>query len=115
MVSGVPVTWKLVVISSPIQHIGRASEVGADLDGTKSWEGDYRVERDRLLKFVDDQGIDNVVFLTTDNHNTMINNLRYRAVPEDPRHEDKQPGEAETAHPHTAQSHPNSSFRSSHE
>jgi phosphodiesterase/alkaline phosphatase D-like protein len=78
------VTWKFVVISSPIQHIGRPSEVGADLDGTKSWEGGYRVERDRLLKFVDDQGIDNVVFLTTDNHNTMINNLRYRATPEDP-------------------------------
>jgi hypothetical protein len=58
--------------------------VGADLDGTKSWEGGYRVERDRLLKFVDDQAIDNVVFLTTDNHNTMINNLRYRATPEDP-------------------------------
>ena len=78
------VTWKLVVISSPIQHIGRASEVGADLDGTKSWEGGYRVERDRLLKFIADNSIDNVVFLTTDNHNTMINNLRYRQVPEDP-------------------------------
>jgi hypothetical protein len=78
------VTWKFVVISSPIQHVGRPSEVGADLDGTKSWEGGYRVERDRLLKFVDDQAVDNVVFLTTDNHNTMINNLRYRATPEDP-------------------------------
>jgi phosphodiesterase/alkaline phosphatase D-like protein len=78
------VTWKFVVISSPIQHIGRPSEIGTDLDGTKSWEGGYRVERDRLLKFVDDQAIDNVVFLTTDNHNTMINNLRYRATPEDP-------------------------------
>jgi len=81
---GEGVTWKFVVISSPIQHIGRPSEVGVDLDGTKSWEGGYRVERDRLLKFVDDQAIDNVVFLTTDNHNTMINNLRYRATPEDP-------------------------------
>src|SRR5262249_58897645 len=78
------VTWKFVVISSPIQHIGRASEVGADLDGTKSWEGGYRVERDRLLKYIADNSIDNVVFLTTDNHNTMINNLRYRQVPEDP-------------------------------
>jgi alkaline phosphatase D len=77
------VTWKFVVISSPIQHIGRASEIGVDLDGSKSWEGGYRVERDRLLKFIDDQAIDNVVFLTTDNHNTMINNLRYRQVPED--------------------------------
>lgn len=78
------VTWKFVVISSPIQHIGRKSEIGVDVDGTKSWEGGYRVERDRLLKFIEDKKIDNVVFLTTDNHNTMINNLRYRAVPEDP-------------------------------
>jgi hypothetical protein len=37
-----------------------------------------------LLKFIDDQAIDNVVFLSTDNHNTMINNLDYRQVPEDP-------------------------------
>lgn len=81
---GAGVTWKFVVISSPIQHIGRASEIGVDLDDGKSWEGGYRVERDRLLKFIDDQGIDNVVFLTTDNHNTMINNLTYRQVPDDP-------------------------------
>src|SRR5262249_47005760 len=26
------ITWKIVVISSPIQELGRASEVGADLD-----------------------------------------------------------------------------------
>jgi hypothetical protein len=78
------VTWKFVVISSPIQQIGRASEIGVDLDGSKSWQGGYRVERDRLLKFIADQEIDNVVFLTTDNHNTMINNLWYRQVPEDP-------------------------------
>jgi hypothetical protein len=78
------VTWKFVVISSPIQHIGHASEIGVDLDGTKSWQGGYRVERDRLLKFIDERAIDNVVFLTTDNHNTMITNLRYRATPEDP-------------------------------
>ena len=77
-------TWKFVVISSPIQHIGRKSEIGVDLDGSKSWEGGYRVERDRLLKYIDDNAIDNVVFLTTDNHNTMINNLLYRQDPEDP-------------------------------
>src|SRR5262249_36379502 len=49
------ITWKFVVISSPIQEIGRASEVGVDLDGTKSWAGGYRYERDRLLQFVDQQ------------------------------------------------------------
>ena len=77
------VTWKFVVVSSPIQRIGRAAEIGVDLDGSKSWAGGYRVERDRLLQFIDAAGIDNVVFLTTDNHNTMINNLRYHVVPED--------------------------------
>src|SRR5262249_50622706 len=61
-----------------------ASEVGVDLDGTKSWAGGYRYERDRLLQFVDQQGIRNVVFLTTDNHYTQMNALRYHATPGDP-------------------------------
>jgi phosphodiesterase/alkaline phosphatase D-like protein len=78
------VTWKFVVVSSPIQQIGRESEIGVDLDGSKSWAGGYRFERDTLLKYIDDNAIENVVFLTTDNHNTMINNLRYHAVPGDP-------------------------------
>jgi phosphodiesterase/alkaline phosphatase D-like protein len=78
------VTWKFVAISSPIQRIGTASEVGTDFDGSKSWWGGYRVECDQLLKFIADNAIDNVVFLSTDNHNTMINNLRYRATPGDP-------------------------------
>ncbi len=77
------VTWKFVVISSPIQEIGRPSEIGVELDTAKSWAGGYRYERDRLLQFIDRQGIDNVVFLTTDNHYTQINNLRYHAVPGD--------------------------------
>lgn len=78
------VTLKFVVVSSPIQQIGRESEIGVDLDGTKSWAGGYRFERDTLLKYIDDNAIENVVFLTTDNHNTMINNLCYHAVPGDP-------------------------------
>jgi phosphodiesterase/alkaline phosphatase D-like protein len=77
------VVWKFVVISSPIQQFGRASEIGADVDSTKSWAGGYRVERDRLLQFIDQNAIDNVVFLTTDDHATKINNLRYHAVPGD--------------------------------
>jgi len=79
------VVWKVVIISSPIQEFGRASQVGADMEGTKSWAGAYRCERNKLLKFVDDHAIDNVVFLTTDNHYTAINNLTYETVPEDPR------------------------------
>lgn len=78
------VTWKFVVVSSPIQQIGRSSQVGGDLDGSKSWAGGYRYERNRLLKYIDDNAIDNVVFLTTDNHYTLVNNLRYNQVPSDP-------------------------------
>jgi alkaline phosphatase D len=72
------VTWKVVVISSPIQELGRA------YDGTKAWAGGYVCERNQLLKFVDDNTINNVVFLTTDNHDTTINNLTYNADPGDP-------------------------------
>jgi phosphodiesterase/alkaline phosphatase D-like protein len=72
------VVWKVVVISSPIQ------ELGAQYDGTKSWPSGYVCERNRLLKFIDDNAINNVVFLTTDNHNTTINNLTYNTDPGDP-------------------------------
>ena len=78
------VVWKVVVISSPIQELGRASQLGGDLEGTKSWAGAYNCERNKLLKFIDEHAIDNVVFLTTDNHYTVINNLKYNTVPDDP-------------------------------
>ena len=78
------VTWKLVVVSSPIQELGNAGEVGLNLDLPKTWAGGYRYERDRLLQFIDERGIDNVVFLTTDYHFTQVNNLRYHARPGDP-------------------------------
>ena len=78
------VVWKVVVISSPIQELGRASQLGGDLEGTKSWAGAYNFERNKLLKFIDEHAIDNVVFLTTDNHYTVINNLKYNTVPDDP-------------------------------
>ena len=67
--------WKVVIISSPIQEFGVKADVGVEMDGFKSWAGTYRCERNRILKFIDDNAIDNVVFLTTDNHYTAINNL----------------------------------------
>ena len=76
--------WKLVVVSSPIQVSGGTAEIGADMDGIKSWVGGYRCERNRLLAFIDRNAIDNVVFLTTDNHYTAVNNLDYETVPGDP-------------------------------
>jgi alkaline phosphatase D len=72
------VSWKVVVISSPIQELGKA------YDGTKAWAAGYVCERNQLLKFIDDNGINNVVFLTTDNHYTAVNNLMYNADPGDP-------------------------------
>jgi len=71
------VVWKVVIISSPIQELGRA------YDGTKSWAAGYVCERDQILKFIDEHAINNVVFLTTDNHYTAINNLSYNSTPGD--------------------------------
>jgi phosphodiesterase/alkaline phosphatase D-like protein len=78
-------TWKVVVTPSPMQRMGGKSQVGADLDSDKSWAGGYRCERDRLLAFIDANAIDNVVFLTTDFHYTVVNNLDYHVVPGDER------------------------------
>jgi alkaline phosphatase D len=63
------VVWKIVAISSPIDQIGN--------DGGKSWVGGYRAERNRLLKFIADNRIRHVVFLTTDDHQNRFNQLRY--------------------------------------
>ena len=77
--------WKVVVVSSPIQEFGVVADVGVEMDGFKSWAGTYRCERNRILRFIDDHAIDNVVFLTTDNHYTAVNNLAYETVVDDPR------------------------------
>ncbi len=46
-------------------------------DGGKSWMGGYRAERNAILKFIADNGIRNVVFLTTDDHQNRINEMTY--------------------------------------
>jgi MYXO-CTERM domain-containing protein len=61
--------WKVVAVSSPIDQAGN--------DGGKSWIGGYQAERNALLKFIDDQHIDNVVFLSTDDHYSRANQLWY--------------------------------------
>jgi alkaline phosphatase D len=70
------ITWKIVAISSPIDATGD--------DGGKSWIGGYRAERNELLKFIADNKIKNVVFLTTDDHQNRINEVTYLANPNDP-------------------------------
>lgn len=70
------VRWKILAVSSPIDETGD--------DGGKSWIGGYRKERNELLKFIADNGINNVVFLSADDHQNRINELTYRADPNDP-------------------------------
>jgi phosphodiesterase/alkaline phosphatase D-like protein len=73
--------WKVIVTSSPIQEFGGPSQVVADVDGVKSWAGNYRCERNRILAFIDASAIDNVVFVTTDYHFTTVNDLYYETDP----------------------------------
>jgi len=68
------VTWKIVATSSPIDQIGA---IGGGSDGGKSWIGGYRAERNALMKFIDDNNIDHVVFFSTDDHQLRVNELGY--------------------------------------
>jgi alkaline phosphatase D len=63
------IPWKIIAISSPIDEIGN--------DSGKSWYGNYRAERNEILKFINDNKIENVVFLSTDDHQNRINDLTY--------------------------------------
>jgi hypothetical protein len=86
------VVWKFVAVSSPIDQMGGIGSSftitnGANNgpgtfstvinDGGKSWMGGYRPERNALLKFIADNHIDHVVFLSTDDHQLRINELGY--------------------------------------
>jgi 3-phytase/alkaline phosphatase D len=83
-------TWKFVAISSPIDQIGvngdstgkfinitSGSAFSTGTNDGKSWQGEYRAERNALLKFIADNHITNVVFLSTDDHQLRINELDY--------------------------------------
>jgi alkaline phosphatase D len=64
------VTWKFIQVPEPIQNLGVAA--AAD-----RFEG-YAAERTELLKFIDDNHINNVVFVSADVHGTSVNNLTYQ-------------------------------------
>lgn len=66
--------WKFVATTDPIDQLGA---IGSGADGGKSWMGGYRAERNELLKFIADNGIKNVVFLSCDDHQNRINELTY--------------------------------------
>lgn len=67
-------TWKIISLSSPIDQLGA---IGSGADGGKSWIGGYRAERNNLLKYIADNNITNVVFLSTDDHQARANELGY--------------------------------------
>ncbi|MGF1537979.1 MAG: phytase [Elainellaceae cyanobacterium] len=62
------VTWKFVMVPEPIQELG--------LYNVDAFEG-YAQERNEILQFVEDNDIDNVVFVAADIHGTFVNNLTY--------------------------------------
>lgn len=70
------VLWKFVMVPEPIQNLGPV--IAAD-----RFEG-YAAERTELLKFIDDNDIENVVFIAADIHGTVVNNLTYQTQPDGP-------------------------------
>ncbi len=68
--------WTVISISTPIDQAGVHQD-------TKSWFGNYRAERNDILKFIAASHLDHVVFLTTDDHEMRATRLRYEP---DPRH-----------------------------
>lgn len=66
------ITWKFIAVPEPIQNLGPAG-------GEDRFEG-YAAERSALLKYIVDNNITNVVFVTADVHGTVVNNLTYQTA-----------------------------------
>ncbi len=94
------VTWKFITTSDPIDQLGpiggalslsNLPSFGTGVDGNgaistyspvssdggKSWMGGYRAERNALPKYIADNKITNVVFISTDDHQNRVNELTY--------------------------------------
>ncbi|NWG16434.1 MAG: alkaline phosphatase D family protein [Chloroflexi bacterium] len=67
------ILWKFVMVPEPIQNLG-------PLNAGDRFEG-YAAERTELLKFIVDNQIANVVFVTADIHGTLVNNITYQDAP----------------------------------
>jgi Ca2+-binding RTX toxin-like protein len=70
------ITWKYVMVPEPIQNLGV-------LGAGDRFEG-YAAERTEILKFINDNQINNVVFVAADIHGTLVNNLTYQERPSGP-------------------------------
>ncbi|MDJ0598006.1 MAG: phytase [Crocosphaera sp.] len=68
------ITWKFVMVPEPIQNIFPGIN-------TDAFEG-YGKERTEILKFINENSINNVVFVAADVHTTFVNNLTYQEEPE---------------------------------
>lgn len=64
------VVWKFIFCPEPVENFG-------PFGGEDHYEG-YAAERTALLKFIDDNHISNVVFVTADFHGTVVNRLSYQ-------------------------------------
>ena len=67
------ITWKFVMVPEPIQNLG--ATLASD-----RFEG-YAAERTEILSFIDENDIQNVVFVAADVHGTVVNNLTYQTEP----------------------------------
>ncbi|GAB4530996.1 MAG: hypothetical protein Kow0063_09700 [Anaerolineae bacterium] len=67
------ITWKFVLVSGAIQNLGI-------FHAPDRYEG-YAAERTDLLRFINQNGINNVVFIAAGLHGTVVNNLTYQEVP----------------------------------
>ena len=66
--------WTVISVSTPID------QTGGNQDG-KSWFGGYRAERNDIMKFIVDNHLDHVIFLTTDDHEVRTTQLQYEPDP----------------------------------
>jgi len=66
--------WVVISISTPIDQTGGNQD-------SKSWFGNYRAERNTLLKYIADSGLQHVIFLTTDDHEMRTTQLQYEPDP----------------------------------
>ncbi|MGF1494937.1 MAG: alkaline phosphatase D family protein [Microcoleaceae cyanobacterium] len=67
---GAGITWKFIFSPVPIQNLGL-------FDAADRWEG-YSAERTELLQFIDQNQIDNVVFVSGSLQGSIVNNLTYQ-------------------------------------
>jgi len=64
------VLWKFIAVPEPIQNMGV-------LAASDRFEG-YASERSELLRFIDENAIQNVVFISADIHGSLVNDLTYQ-------------------------------------